>query len=213
MTGNTIKKSTDIIYRNKRYSIEDNYSLHLPLNVAQMARESKDGASTNDSDNKNEGKEQNEDKKIYIFKKLKKNKGDKGRKMESSRNTKNITKNFCKAFITYLKSNKVSGAPRARIREGISTYQRLFERRKYNNKQIKKMIAHESLRDLFRMFLEKEAKNWISQSKITDKALHEEAISIYLNLFESMNLVDRGYDSDSSQSEDSDRQDSDHESE
>jgi len=122
MTGNTIKKSTDIIYRNKRYSIEDNYSLHLPLNVAQMARESKDGASTNDSDNKNEGKEQNEDKKIYIFKKLKKNKGDKGRKMESSRNTKNITKNFCKAFITYLKSNKVSGAPRARIREGISTY-------------------------------------------------------------------------------------------
>jgi hypothetical protein len=63
------------------------------------------------------------------------------------------------------------------------------------------------------MFLEKEAKNWIAESKINDKALHEEAISIYLNLFESMNLVDRGYDSDSSQSEDSDKADSERESE
>ena len=62
------------------------------------------------------------------------------------------------------------------------------------------MIANEVLRDLFRLFLEKEAKNWINESKITDKGAHEEAISVYLNLFESMNLVDRGYSSDSSES-------------
>jgi hypothetical protein len=43
---------------------------------------------------------------------------------------------------------------------------------------------------------------------VTDKTLHEEAISIYLNLFESMHLVEKGYSSDSSPSED-DRMDSD----
>ena len=62
------------------------------------------------------------------------------------------------------------------------------------------MIANEVLRDLFRVFLEKEAKNWINESRITDKPAHEEAISVYLNLFESMNLVERGYSSDSDES-------------
>lgn len=75
MQGNTIKKVTEIIHKNKKYTIEDNYTLHLPPGSAQIVpRETKDAASTNDSDNKNEFKEKSDDKKIYIFKKLKKNK-------------------------------------------------------------------------------------------------------------------------------------------
>ena len=69
------------------------------------------------------------------------------------------------------------------------------------------MIGNDILRDLFRLFLEKEAKNWINESKINNKAMHEEAISIYLNLFESMNLVDRGFSSGDSESDGS-REDS-----
>ena len=168
----------------------------MPPN-STLARETKDATSTNDSDNKNEGKQQLDDKKIYIFKKSKKQKGQKNKSTETLRNTKNVSKNFCKAFISYLRSNKITGISRNRIKDGILTYERLFEKNKYNNRLIKKMIANEILRDLFRIFLEKEAVNWINQSRISDKHLHEEAISVYLNLFESMNLVDRRYDSDS----------------
>ena len=75
MSGNTIKKTTEIIHKDKKYMIEDNYSLHPPPGSSEMGgRETKDAASTNDSDNKNETKEKEDDKKIYIFKKAKKNK-------------------------------------------------------------------------------------------------------------------------------------------
>lgn len=54
MQGNTIKKVTEIIHKNKKYTIEDNYSIHLPPGSAEgIAKETKDAASTNDSDNKN----------------------------------------------------------------------------------------------------------------------------------------------------------------
>lgn len=208
MQGNTIKKVTEIIHKNKKYTIEDNYSIHLPPGSAQLStRETKDAASTNDSDNKNESKEKNEDKKIYIFKKLKKNKFVKEKHPEHLRNTKNITKNFCKAFLAYLKSDKIVGVERVKIREGIHTYSKLLECKKYNNKLIKKIISNEALRDLFKMFLEKEAKRWISESRVNDKTLHEEAIAIYLNLFECMALEERGFSSESSLEED-DRSDS-----
>lgn len=73
-------------------------------------KETKDAASTNDSDNKNEFKDKSEDKKLYIFKKVKKNKFINDQQpTEHLRNTKNITKNFCKAFLTYLKSDKIVG--------------------------------------------------------------------------------------------------------
>lgn len=71
----------------------------------QMQRESKDGASTNDSD-KNENKEKHDDKKVYIFKKIRKRKMNAQDNEQHLRNTKNVSKNFCKAFISYLKSDK-----------------------------------------------------------------------------------------------------------
>jgi hypothetical protein len=71
-----------------------------------------------------------------------------------------------------LKSDKIVGVERSRIREGIQAYSKLLEYKKYNNKLIKKIISTETLRDLFRMFLEKEAKNWISESRVNDKTLH-----------------------------------------
>ncbi len=66
-------------------------------------KEPKDAASTNDSD-KNDVKDKNEGKKVYIFKKMRKNRLHREGEDQHLRNTKNISKNFCKAFISFLKS-------------------------------------------------------------------------------------------------------------
>jgi formyltetrahydrofolate hydrolase len=57
MNGGTIKKITEIIYQNKKYIIEDNYTLNSLANEiqnssSQNSREKKETNSTNDSDNK-----------------------------------------------------------------------------------------------------------------------------------------------------------------
>lgn len=98
------------------------------------------------------------------------------------RNTKNVSKNFCKAFLTYLRNGQghLRGAS-----EAISMYNRLFGRKIYNNHCIKRIIDSGPLRGLFRLFLREEAPQWIRHSKINDKVLHYEAINIYLNLFDS----------------------------
>lgn len=62
MTGNNIKKVTQIIFKNKKYIIEDNYSLQLSHVQSQMIikeknNQQKDGTSTNDSDNKLDNKD------------------------------------------------------------------------------------------------------------------------------------------------------------
>lgn len=56
---------------------------------------------------------------------------------EQLRNTKNISKNFCKAFIAFLKSEKSKVFPRKNIRESIRIYNSLLEHKRYNNKTIK----------------------------------------------------------------------------
>jgi len=108
MNDNKIKKITEITYQNKKYVIEDIYAIDLPQShvqrgVEQVQRETKDGASTNDSD-KNENKDKRDDKKVYIFKKISRVRLNKDGNDDNLRNTKNISKNFCKAFISYLKS-------------------------------------------------------------------------------------------------------------
>lgn len=55
MNDNKIKKITEITYQNKKYIIEDIYAIDLHQNhvnrgVEHAQRETKDGASTNDSD-------------------------------------------------------------------------------------------------------------------------------------------------------------------
>lgn len=73
---------------------------------------------------------------------------------------------------------------RRKIRQAIIAYNNLNDSKKYNNNFIKKIIAHEVLRDLFKVFLETSAKNWIKRSKVNDKELHYDAIPIYLHLYE-----------------------------
>lgn len=152
-----------------------------------MPREPKDAVSTNDSD-KNDTKDKTDGKKVYIFKKMRRRRLSKEGEEDQLRNTKNISKNFCKAFVSFLKSEKVSIFERRLIREAIRTYNTLLERKKYNNNLIKKIISNETLRDIFRNFLETEARNWISESRVNDKNLHYEAINIYLNLFNKLPL-------------------------
>lgn len=82
MTGNNIKKVTQIIFKNKKYIIEDNYSLQLSLAESQMImkeknNQQKDGTSTNESDNKLDQKDKKDEKKIYIFRKVNHKKSDK----------------------------------------------------------------------------------------------------------------------------------------
>jgi len=108
MADNKIKKITEIAYKDKKYIIEDVYAINLPPihpnnPTEQVPREQKDATSTNDSD-KNETKDKSEDRKVYIFKKIRKRKLLSDGKEDYLRNTKNISKNFCKAFISFLKS-------------------------------------------------------------------------------------------------------------
>jgi hypothetical protein len=180
MADNTIKKVTEITFRDRKYIIEDVYAINLPVaqQVAaqEQARESKDGGSTHESD-KN-------DKKVYIFKKIRKRKLVREVSGDHSRNTKNITKNFCKAFIAFLKNERGSRFERRTIREAVRAYAALLETRKYNNNLIKTIIANPKLRELFRYFLQNEAAQWINESRVTDKTFHQEAIHVYLNLFQ-----------------------------
>jgi flagellar motor switch protein FliM len=68
-----------------------------------LPREPKDAVSTNDSD-KNDTKDKTDGKKVYIFKKMRRRRLSKEGEEDQLRNTKNISKNFCKAFISFLKS-------------------------------------------------------------------------------------------------------------
>jgi hypothetical protein len=50
------------------------------------------------------------------------------------------------------------------------------DRKTYNNMLIWKVISSKNCKDLFRQFLDEHAKEWIEQSKITDKDVHYQAI-------------------------------------
>jgi len=63
-------------------------------------------------------------------------------------------------------------------------YNTLLEEKKYNNTLIKAIIYNKTLGSLFRLFLTEEAKQWINFSRVSDKALHEEAIGIFLRLYD-----------------------------
>jgi|LakMenEpi03Aug12_release.lakeMendotaPanAssembly.Ray.scaffolds.fasta_scaffold1201904_1 hypothetical protein len=91
----------------------------------QLPREQKESTSTNDSD-KNDTKDKTDGKKVYIFKKMRRRRLTKEGEEDHLRNTKNISKNFCKAFVSFLKSEKVNMFERKLIREAIRTYNTLL---------------------------------------------------------------------------------------
>jgi len=124
MNQNKITKVIEILYHNKIYQIEDIYHLHMDTEIQNLlgktakgthasssishmnhSKSNKDSANTNSSDNKND-KNEGYEKKVYIFKNINRTKGTKERskKEKDSRNTKNIAKNFCKAFMLYIHS-------------------------------------------------------------------------------------------------------------
>lgn len=53
---------------------------------------------------------------------------------------------------------------------------------KFNNILILKLISSYKMAPYFRQFLQSHAEEWINGSKVSDKGMHLEAVSIYLSL-------------------------------
>ena len=69
------------------------------------------------------------------------------------RNTKNIAKNFCKAFVNFLEEEKKACAL-AKAKQIMSHYN-------YNNKTIEVLGRDNIVRELFEEFLKSKADEWV----------------------------------------------------
>lgn len=142
MDGSSIKKVTEVTFKDKKYIIEDIYSLNLLPNGTQFEASQAKESATNDSDNKNDVKQKDEDehKKVYIFKKDKKRQYSQEKKpFPQIRSTKNIAKNFCKAFLVFLKPDRAAEGSRD---EGLRIFTQLIKRQRFNNKMIKAVLKN-----------------------------------------------------------------------
>lgn len=90
------------------------------------------------------------------------------------RNTKNIAKNFSKAFINYLEQEKKPSA--------LTKAKQIMSHYNYNNKTIEVLSRDPLVKQLFEQFLRKKAGEWVESSKIHDKKIHKEAIALYLSM-------------------------------
>jgi hypothetical protein len=80
------------------------------------------------------------------------------------RNTKNLVKNFCKGFISYLERIKNQIDP-----DFIDLKKEfLFDKAHYNNGLIKKIVTDPDFSPIFYDFLKNHAEDWIRNSKIKD---------------------------------------------
>lgn len=59
-------------------------------------------------------------------------------------------------------------------------FRKMEKKGKYNNILIQKMLSKPRIAPYFKDFLDNHAAEWINHSKIADKDVHLEAISIYL---------------------------------
>lgn len=109
--------------------------------------------------------ENNMQKRIHIFKKpLHSDNKNEGKR----RVTKNLPKNFIKAFLNYLESVKDE-----KNTELLDCKMRLFtSRQKFNNSFIQRIVDDSDLEQYFVNFLNNHARDWIEHSKIRDKEVH-----------------------------------------
>ena len=111
---------------------------------------------------------------------FKKTQVEEGSKHLIKRNTKNLVKNFCKAFVHYLKKLKEQGV----VLPFDEKASFIFQKNHYNNDLIKKIIRNAKIGPFFKKFITEEAETWLETSKILNKDVHVEAIKLYLKLFE-----------------------------
>ena len=69
----------------------------------------------------------------------------------------------------------------------IALLELLVRQTKYNNHLVTLIIDDQALRYYFRDFLTESAPEWIQHSKLKNKEIHEEAISVYLRLCDERN--------------------------
>ena len=128
MAGNKIKKVTEIIFKKRKYIIEDNYFLQMPqIQLLPQQTEFKAKAeyqkdltiTTKQSDNISKSKVENEQKKVFIFKKRRIIKNGLHKSLQTGLCTKNISKNFCKAFEAFLKNQKGGEIDSKLLQEGF----------------------------------------------------------------------------------------------
>ena len=154
-----MSKTTEVRFGNRLICIEDNYNFKTILQIGNESNIKNESNPTNSSD----GSQNNHDKfvnatslqkqyfqnrKKQIFKKKGVNQNLDNRLLR--RNTKNIAKNFCKAFVSFLEQQKEIIAI-SKIKEMISKY-------KFNNNMIEKIATDDTIGQIFKKFLRTRAE-------------------------------------------------------
>lgn len=180
-----IRHFTEIKFRNRNYVVEDIYVFSLnetkdPIHIRQarsFISSSHDSKNSSGSDSSKRRIRRRNTKKVCLFQKT----GRRGHRYRK-RNTKNIPKNFCKAFSNFMEDhvNKTS----EEWGMAMKVLKKIEIRDKYNNITMKKMMQNPRVVPFFKEFLQNYAEQWINNSKIADKEVHLEAIKIYLNFLE-----------------------------
>ena len=88
------------------------------------------------------------------------------------RNTKNVVKNFARAFKIYLNGQDTEAYQKFSLQYKIANL---------NNKLIRQIVVDRNLRVYFHKFLKEEADNWIRDSPMQHKQSHFEAVRVYLD--------------------------------
>jgi hypothetical protein len=178
-----------VSYLRANYIIEDHFHFEVKATLGQgvawesrsFISEHQDSASLpNPSSHDVSSKlKRGRNKKICLFQKTSIN-----GKNFAKRNTKNIPKNFCKAFGNYMEGLDQSKEWELAMREVKSIERR--SQNKYNNILIHRLLSSPRVCVYFRHFLEGHAAEWIHSSKINDKQVHIEAIRIYHQLVDDL---------------------------
>lgn len=180
---NYIEKCIEVKFKDRYLCIKDRYdfgckSPELAVSISGLnnlkVNEQKTNASSSESaiqigNEQNNGESEN--KKKFIFRKIN-DQNNVERKFQ--RNTKNVAKNYCKAFLQFLKMIKKTSI-HSRLKEIIGET-------KYNNRLIYIIVQDQEICPLFKQFLEEGAEKWIEDSKLSNKEIHKEGIELYLNL-------------------------------
>jgi len=180
--NNVVRHYTEIKFKNRSYFVEDIYVFTLTEpkdanNLWQVRSfiSSNDSRNSSGSDSNKQRNTRKRPKKVCLFQKTGKH-GHRYRK----RNTKNIPKNFCKAFSNFMEDHSKKDSPE--WAQAKRVLKKIEARDKYNNITMNKMLQNPRIVPFFREFLLNYAEGWITNSKIADKRVHLEAIRIYLEL-------------------------------
>ena len=151
--NNVVRHYTEIKFKNRIYFVEDVYVFtlaeHKDSNNIRQVRSfisSNDSRNSSGSDSSKQCSTRKKPKKVCLFQKTGKN-GHRYRK----RNTKNIPKNFCKAFSNFMEDHSKKDSPE--WAQAKRVLKKIEARDKYNNIIINKMLQNPRIVPFFKEFL------------------------------------------------------------